>query len=53
MCSRNVTCDHPMHEDVEHDRSHSCIHQSDIHFTSEFTIFSIFRVTVISCRACT
>jgi len=27
------------------------VYQSDLHFTSEFIIFSGFKVTVISCRA--
>jgi hypothetical protein len=51
MYSHNATCNHSMYGDVDHEKSHSCIHQSDLHFTSEFTIFSGFRVTIISHRA--
>jgi len=26
VVSHNATCDHPIHKDVDHERSHSCIY---------------------------
>jgi hypothetical protein len=50
-CSHNATCDHPMHKSFDQWFDLILVHQSDLYFTSEFGIFSGFRVTVISRRA--
>jgi membrane associated rhomboid family serine protease len=51
MCTDNATCNHATHRSVDQWFDHILVHQSNLHFTFEFTIFSGFRVTVVSRHA--